>query len=191
MNSKIFNNYIPASLWLTYHLIVPTWHFSFFSLLMLIRALVILFCFIDRDMPLKRAPKYQIAIAWISTFIPTFMEWNSGPSIQGMIGELIAILGMVMFVFTSLELGKSFGVSPALRKPISGGIYSYVSHPMYYSHFIVEVGILIASPTKWNFLIALMAWAFYGLRATWEQKIVQTHINNGHVNKILGLNFKY
>lgn len=188
MNSKFFNNYIPASMWLSYHLIVPTWHLSFLSLLMLIRAMVILFCFIGRDMPLKRAPKYQIAIAWISTFIPTFMEWNSGPTIQGMVGELVAILGMVMFVFACLELGKSFGVSPALRKPISGGIYSYVSHPIYFSHVVFEFGILIASPTKWNLIIALMAWAFYALRASWEQKIVQAHINGAHIDKNLGLN---
>jgi hypothetical protein len=172
MDTKIFNNYIPATLWLAYHLTVPHWHLSFLSVLMLVRGLIVFFCFLNRDIPLMRAPKYQIVIAWISTFFPTLMIWKSNIGFYGLVGELIAIAGMVMFVLTCLELGKSFGVSPALRSPVSGGIYSYVSHPMYFSHVIVEIGILIACPTKWNFLIAGFTWALYMIRGAWEKKII-------------------
>ena len=174
MNTKIFNNYIPATLWLTYHLTVPTWQLSFLSALMLLRGLIIFFCFLNRDIPLKRAPKFQIAVAWISTFLPTLMIWKATAGFSGLVGELIAIAGMVMFAFTCLELGKSFGVSPALRTPVSGGIYSYISHPMYFSHIIVEAGILIACPAKLNFVVAGIAWALYAVRAMWEKKLIMS-----------------
>lgn len=175
MNTRILNNYIPATLWLTYHLTVPTWQLSFLSALMLIRGLIVFFCFLNRDIPLKRAPKFQIAVAWISTFLPTLMIWKANAGFSGLIGELIAIAGIVMFAFTCLELGKSFGVSPALRSPVSGGIYSYISHPMYLSHIIVETGILIACPSKLNFVIAGITWALYAVRGVWEKKLISVY----------------
>lgn len=143
---------------------------------MLIRGLIVFYSFLSRDIPLKRAPKFQIAVAWISTFLPTLLIWKANSGFSGLIGELIAIAGMVMFAFTCLELGKSFGVSPALRTPVSGGIYSYVSHPMYFSHIIVETGILIACPSKLNFVIAGITWGLYALRGSWEKRLIGVHV---------------
>lgn len=175
MNTRIFNNYIPAALWLGYHLTVPKWQLSFLSILMLLRGLIVFFFFLNRDIPVKRAPRYQIAIAWISTFLPTLMIWKANVGFSGLVGELIAIAGMVMFAFTCLELGKSFGVSPALRTPVYGGIYSYISHPMYLSHIIAETGILIACPSKMNFLIAGLAWGLYAVRGAWEKDLINIY----------------
>ena len=101
------------------------------------------------------------------------MLWEANSGFSGLVGQLIAVIGMVTFVFTILELGNSFGVSPALRTPVSGGIYSYLTHPMYVSHVIVEIGILIASPTEWNFLIAGVTWGLYGIRGIWEQRLIE------------------
>jgi protein-S-isoprenylcysteine O-methyltransferase Ste14 len=172
MNTRILNNYVPATLWLSYHLTVPTWQLSFLSALMLIKGLIVFFCFLNRDIPLKRAPKPQIVVAWISTFLPTLMIWKANAGFSGLVGELIAIAGMVMFAFTCLELGKSFGVSPALRTPVSGGIYSYISHPMYVSHIILETGILIVCPSKLNFVVAGITWTLYAVRGAWEKKLI-------------------
>jgi protein-S-isoprenylcysteine O-methyltransferase Ste14 len=172
IKGRLFNNYLPAAIWLGYHALVPNWRLSFLSALMLVRAGIVLYCFLIREEPTRRAPAYQIAIAWISTFLPTLMVWQPSAGLPGLVGEIIAVGGMVLFCFTCVDLGRSFGVSPAMRAPVSDGVYRWVSHPMYVSHVIVEAGILIASPTAWNLSIAAVAWGLYGMRALWEIRIL-------------------
>ena len=132
---------------------------------------MVLYCFLIRDIPKWRAPSYQIVIAWVSTFLPVLMTWQGGYGQPEQIGRMFAIFGMLLFIFTCLDLGKSFGVSPAVRAPVSDGVYKFISHPMYLSHIVVETGVLIAAPTTWNFTIAVIAWTFYGIRAFWEANL--------------------
>lgn len=168
MKSWSINNLIPAIAWIGYHAVVPTWHWDFLGAFLLLRAMIVLVFFLMRDAPLRRAPRYQIAIAWVSTFLPTLLVWDPSPGISSLVGELVAIVGMVFFTFTCLDLGKSFGVSPAVRPYVARGVYGRLPHPMYCSHVVVEIGLLIASPSPTNFAIAGMSWALYALRAKWE-----------------------
>lgn len=168
MKSWSINNLIPAVVWVAYHAIVPNWHWDFMGALLFLRATIVLVFFLMRDEPLRRAPRYQIAIAWGSTFLPTLLVWHPSSGVPCLIGEFVAIAGMVFFIFTCLDLGKSFGVSPAVRPYVERGVYGRLPHPMYLSHVVVEIGLLIASPTPVNFAIAGMSWAFYALRAKWE-----------------------
>jgi protein-S-isoprenylcysteine O-methyltransferase Ste14 len=162
------NNLLPAMIWTGFYAFVPTWHWDFFTALMLLRAAVILAFFLIREEPTRRAPGYQIAVAWVSTFVPTLMVWNPAGQLSAMIGELLSIGGMLFFIFTCLDLGKSFGVSPAVRPYVDRGVYSRIPHPMYLSHAVLEAGVLIASPTPTNFAVVGVAWALYALRAIWE-----------------------
>jgi protein-S-isoprenylcysteine O-methyltransferase Ste14 len=172
--NRLLNNFTPALVWVGYHIAVPNWRLSFFSLLMLLRAGVVLYCFLIREQPKKRAPTYQAVIAWISTFLPVLMVWEPNYGTAELLGRSVAICGMLLFVFACLDLGKSFGASPAVRAPVSGGIYRFVNHPMYVAHVIAEIGILIASPTAWNFSVALVAWALYAVRAHWESELYRS-----------------
>jgi len=173
-NSRLLNNFLPALLWPVPYLIFKSWEINFFSAIIFIRLAIVVYCFLIREMPTKRAPTYQIIFAWIATFIPTLMNWQVNNELYGLVGEIIAVSGMVMFIFTCLELGKSFGVSPAKRSPVSSGIYSFIGHPMYWSHVVLEIGILVASPSKWNFAIAGVTWASYLLRAHWEKQLLSS-----------------
>jgi hypothetical protein len=172
MKGRAFNNLIPAFLWMGYHLAVFGSVWSFIQCLMLLRAGVVFYFFLVRDEPSKRAPVFQIVVAWVSTFVPALMKWDAAPSMGSLIGELIAIAGTAFFVLSCIDLGKSFGVSPALRTPVFGGVYRFVSHPLYLSHALVEIGILIASPTRWNFAVVTVAWSLYSLRAFWESRLI-------------------
>jgi len=168
MRGKLVNNYLPASIWLGYHILIPNWRLSFFSLLMLVRAVVVLFCFLRREAPLKSAPYWQMAIAWGSTFLPTLMVWEPSVSLMSSIGRSISVCGMVLFVFACLDLDRSFGISPAVRPQVTGGIYKFLNHPLYVSHVIVECGLLFASPSSWNFSVVFVAWSVFLFRAKLE-----------------------
>jgi protein-S-isoprenylcysteine O-methyltransferase Ste14 len=177
MNTIFFNNYFPAIIWTGFHF----WKFSkmdftFFSLLMIARALIVLWCFMIREIPKKRAPIYQIIIAWASTALPAFMIWQIGSIQQSFISVLFAVIGLLLFSLACLDLGKSFGISPAIRSPIQCGIYKYVNHPLYISHVILEIGILINNPNLANAIILVCACGFYLLRCHWEQQLLKIHV---------------
>lgn len=172
MKGRFLNNYFPALIWLCYHATIPNWRLSFFSLLMLLRAFIVLFCFLRREEATTRAPFWQITFAWTSTFLPTLMVWE--PVTGGLleVGQTVAICGMILFIYACLDLDRSFGVSPAIRSPVSTGIYNFIRHPIYSSHVVVEIGLLIASPTSTNFQIAGIVWLSYWIRAYWEQQLL-------------------
>jgi len=175
--SKLLNNYAPAIFWMGYHVVFLKMTWSFFGLLMGLRALAILVCFLIREKPLQRAPSYQVAISWIGTFIPIFMVWKHSTSASGLVGDLISISGLALLLLASIDLGKSFGISPALRTPVRSGLYRYLNHPIYTSYVLIELGILISTPTAGNFVIAAVAWGSYALRAEWERQMVMRTIH--------------
>src|SRR3990167_7434563 len=108
MSGRIWNNFFPAGIWLGYHVAIPQWHWNFLSALMLIRALIVLGLFLIREEPIQRGPRYQVVIAWLSTFLPVLLIWEPSAPSQVLMGQLLSIGGIVLFAFTALDLGRSF-----------------------------------------------------------------------------------
>jgi protein-S-isoprenylcysteine O-methyltransferase Ste14 len=172
-SSRLFNNILPAIAWTVYNLCVPIWRADFFSALMLVRSAVIVVAFLRREPPLRRAPMHQIAVSWVGTFLPVLMVWqaSAGHGVQ-LLGEILAVCGMVLFIFACVDLDRSFGISRARRTFKTGSVYRWVRHPMYVSHLLIELGILIANPSRANFWIVACTWVTYFLRGRWEQKLI-------------------
>ena len=70
---------------------------------------------------------------------------------------IIFLIGTILTLTSTLYLGKSFGIRPAIRKVIVNGPYAIVRHPIYLGQFIMAIGCLVA-----NFTL-LSATAFIGL----------------------------
>jgi protein-S-isoprenylcysteine O-methyltransferase Ste14 len=173
MTNRLFNNSLPAIIWISYHAwIFSRREISLLTLLLIVRALVVLWCFFIREIPKQRAPLIQIMIAWISTFLPTLMIWQTSENYSSVIANVIVTLGVLLFTLACLDLGKSFGVSPALRSPVTSGVYRYINHPLYISHVILELGIFISNPTQRNAIIGIIAWGLYLLRSRWEVQLI-------------------
>jgi len=65
-----------------------------------------------------------------------------------------------------IELGRSFGVTPANRGKISTGVYEFSNHPMYLGYAISEFGVLILNPL--NILIYIISIRLYIFRSKKE-----------------------
>ncbi len=89
---------------------------------------------------------------------PAFLLWNS----------LLAIVGFTISTLALLELGQSFGVTPANRGIVKTGIYRYVSHPMYVGYWIGETGMVLLNPV--NFGIWICSASLYLVRMRLEGK---------------------
>jgi hypothetical protein len=170
--NRFLNNYFPAMIWPMHHFLIKSWELNFLTLLLLARLFLITGCFLIREMPKVTAPLYQRLLSRFGTFVPVLMIWEPVESPWVIYGQILSIIGIVAFIFTILELGKSFGLAPALRTKVDSGIYRWINHPMYVSHIIFELGILISCPSIWNLAIVAISTVFFVLRAKWEKDLI-------------------
>ena len=76
------------------------------------------------------------------------------PSIIRMLGIVIAILGLIVWIMSFINLGKYFGVLPKKQKRLKTGLYKYLSHPMYVGIWCAFLGLSMAN-ASWQGLIFL------------------------------------
>lgn len=67
-------------------------------------------------------------------------------------GALIAIVGLIFWIVSYINLGHSFGVLPKKQKKINTGLYKYFNHPMYIGISAVMIGLSIAN-ASWQGLV--------------------------------------
>lgn len=144
--------------------------FLFFALLFL-RDLVAVWFLLKRN-PIKRVKHFGFVdvLSYISAAFPFFYMGSSGSISQwAMIGfNLLAILGFGLAALALLDLGKSFGISPANRGRVTSGVYRFVNHPMYLGYAIAEFGLILLNPM--NAFIYCLSMSLYFYRAKIEEK---------------------
>jgi protein-S-isoprenylcysteine O-methyltransferase Ste14 len=69
-------------------------------------------------------------------------------------GEVIAVLGGAWMIHATLALGRCFGVLPEARGLVTHGPYKRVRHPLYLGEFALCGGLVIASPSLLNVVLA-------------------------------------
>jgi len=166
------NNLLPAVIWGASHLFFLHWQVNAFGELLALRGFLVFVFLLLRFEPTKRGPLYQAAVAWFSTWLPTQLAWRTHGVTSDDLGLILIVVGSLVVALSIVDLGRSFGISPAVRPQVAGGIYKYVRNPMYWGHFVGELGILAVARTTKNGIIILIGWSLYVLRARWERGLV-------------------
>ena len=79
----------------------------------------------------------------------------------------VSIVGLAVVVAGKVALGRSFGLLPANRGVVSGGVYRAIRHPIYLGYVLTHGAFLVANLSWWNLVVlgagdvALMARAVY------------------------------
>jgi len=154
-------------------------HYLFF-LLCALRDFIAAYFLITRKEAIAKGNAVQSIIAYISTGLPLlYITGPVGAMEMKFLSDAFTIIGFFIVTMATIELGTSFGVSPARRGDICRtGVYKYFSHPMYLGYTIAHIGWLFISP--WNFLIYGVSIGLYVMRGRFENKILQPlkFINN-------------
>ncbi|EKD90211.1 MAG: isoprenylcysteine carboxyl methyltransferase [uncultured bacterium] len=70
------------------------------------------------------------------------------------LGIILSMVGIIFWIVSYINLGKSFGVLPKKQKRVNKGLYKYFNHPMYMAIFTTFLGMSIAN-ASWQGLIFL------------------------------------
>jgi len=131
------------------------------------------FLLIRRPDTSSKHPILSDALAYVSSAAQFFYVGATAQQAPSLIAisDGLAIFGFAITTLALLELGASFGVSPANRGRVGTGIYHYLRHPMYIGYGVAEIGMVLLNSN--NTGIYLMSMLLYVLRAQIESQCLK------------------
>ncbi len=143
-----------------------------FFLLLVLRDFAAGYFFLKRKPAQSKGSKFLTVLAYLSSAMP-LLYLDSTVSLKALFlaSDLLAIVGFLIVVLATVELGTSIGISPANRGLVRSGIYRYIKHPMYLGYVISEVGLVLLNPL--NMVPLLISFGLYFLRAKHEEKALK------------------
>jgi protein-S-isoprenylcysteine O-methyltransferase Ste14 len=88
------------------------------------------------------------------------------------VGLGLQVVGLVAWGVAFFALGRSFGLVPADRGLVTGGLYARVRHPLYTSYMLAQLGYLAQSISLWNVLVIAGVWTCQVVRALAEERLL-------------------
>jgi protein-S-isoprenylcysteine O-methyltransferase Ste14 len=88
------------------------------------------------------------------------------------ISKYIVLAANIFGIITLMNLGRSFGILIACREIKTGGLYSIIRHPMYFSDILLRVGFLISHFNWFTSGMFVISVAAYAYRAILEEKFL-------------------
>ncbi|MFZ0089753.1 MAG: isoprenylcysteine carboxylmethyltransferase family protein [Solirubrobacteraceae bacterium] len=122
---------------------------------------------------IRRAPTTasRRPLDWIAAYAGWFMSFLVRPDgyhVSGIpVGFWMQMVGLVLWAWAFSKLARSFGVVPADRGLITGGLYAVVRHPLYSAYLLGGVGYLLQSLSVWNVAVDALGvgWQLVRIRA--------------------------
>ncbi|HSL20283.1 MAG TPA: isoprenylcysteine carboxylmethyltransferase family protein [Vicinamibacterales bacterium] len=82
----------------------------------------------------------------------------------------LSAVGLTIVVAGKISLGRSFGLMPANRGIVCGGVYRFLRHPIYAGYLVTHVAFLAAHLTPLNVALLLVADIALLARAVLEER---------------------
>jgi protein-S-isoprenylcysteine O-methyltransferase Ste14 len=179
VNHKFFNIFSNVLLFwfyiffLTKHIVaIKAGSISSLTVIVILMETTVIFLLITRKNPTIRSTD---ALAWTiaicGTIIPLLLI-PSGKTLFPFIGNILMTTGGLLSVIAYLSLNTSFGISPAIRKIKTSGLFKFVRHPIYLSYIIMYIGYINLSFSIYNTIILVTLVIFIILRIHYEEKLL-------------------
>ncbi len=140
-------------------------------LIVVTETIVAVFLIIRRN-PDKTEHTWQ---TWITTTCGTLAPFLLRPieaTDDLLLGEILQITAFAMQIAALLYLNRSFGLLPAHRGVKSGGLYSWVRHPLYTAYMIMFLGYWINNQSLNNAAVIVAGTAFLVMRIHYEEALL-------------------
>jgi protein-S-isoprenylcysteine O-methyltransferase Ste14 len=155
-----------------------TWGVAGFVLLRTAVLVAVSVCVFIRGNPRRhsRAPIAFVACAAALISVP-LLEKPSETAQTSLVvaGDLIALTAWTWLLISFVALGRCFGLLPEARGLVTRGPYRLVRHPVYLGEFGAVAGLVLASPSTRNVLLAIGFAAAQAVRMRLEEQEL-THV---------------
>lgn len=101
-----------------------------------------------------------------------YLRWVPGDAAWTTGGLVLVTLAACLIVASLVNLGRRFGIRPALRGLAVTGPYRFVRHPMYLSYVLADIGYNLE---EWNFgtvLLVMVGWVAMVYRIRAEERML-------------------
>lgn len=123
----------------------------------------------------KRVISFIVTLAHVS--VPLLVQPYGIATIPLRWSIFIFIVGLLLSSFSVVDLWKSFGLLPANRGIVSGGVYSLIRHPIYLGYFLLFIGVISHYLSLLNFVLFILFIVLTVLRIRLEEFLLQKDEN--------------
>jgi protein-S-isoprenylcysteine O-methyltransferase Ste14 len=152
-------------------------HVNFPRAVLGIQLLVIIVVMVIRTAPVRVTPNPWF---WLLAFVTTYATLGfSAYAQQGvtlispLVGNSLAIVSVIIIVYSLLSLGRNIGFIPAQRRLVTRGAYGFVRHPIYTGTFISLFAFVLRAFSILNLIIAAVLIALLMLRGVVEERFLR------------------
>jgi len=92
---------------------------------------------------------------------------------QYWIGLALFLFGLAFWVTARLQLGRSFAITAQAKQLITHGLYSKISHPIYFFAGIALLGILVAAQSWIALVLGLALYSMQLGRVKRENEVLE------------------
>jgi protein-S-isoprenylcysteine O-methyltransferase Ste14 len=109
-------------------------------------------------------------VALSGTFLPVLLR--PAPVASPFFGDTLVIIGTILNIAATINLGKSIGIVPAIRQIKTTGLYKVIRHPMYASGILVSIGYFLVNASLTNAALTAAVVALLCVRVEREEKFL-------------------
>lgn len=152
-------------------------HVNFPRAVLGLQLLVIILVMVLRTPPVRVTPNpWYWLLAFVTTYATLGFSAYAEPGvtlISPRIGNAVAVLSVMIIVYSLLSLGRNIGFIPAQRKIVTRGAYRFVRHPIYTGTFVSLVAFVLRAFSAGNLTIAVILIALLMLRGVVEERFLR------------------
>lgn len=121
-------------------------------ILLIFNSMIVVTAMIRRPPERVSLSAFDITVTMIGTYSVLFFVGSSAQQ-ENIFLQFLGIVGLIISVTGFVFLNKSFGLLPADRGIIKGGIYKLIRHPIYAGYFISNSCFLAQNFTVYNIIV--------------------------------------
>lgn len=88
------------------------------------------------------------------------------------LGPIFTFVGSLFCFTATWSLGRYYGVLPICRGVRTDRSYRFVRHPIYVSYILMDIGIVLNSPSTGNIAVFLAGTVLYLIRIHYEEDVM-------------------
>ena len=118
---------------------------------------------------------------WLLAFVVTYGSFGLAMFAQRgvviappIVTDVIALLGLGIFIYARFSLGRNIGFVPAQRQLVTSGAYAYVRHPVYTGIFVTYLGLILRSYSPVNLAAVIILSGLWIIKSFIEESFLKS-----------------